>query len=71
MNELEISKLIRIKILDPPADTIAQSVEHRRDKPWTWVQILVSVRLFIFFRCIPSSLLPLRSVGCPILTWVC
>ena len=44
---------MRIKILDLPADTVAQSVEHRRDKPMTSVQILMSVRFFLF--------VPLRS----------
>ena len=42
-------------------DTVAQWVDHRRDKPWTWVRILASVRysLFVplrsFFLCYPSE----------------
>ena len=37
-----------IKIQDLPTDTVAQWVEHRRDKPWSCVQILASD---IFFIC--------------------
>ena len=55
-------KLIRIKIQVLPTDTVAQWVEHRRDKPWTWVQILASVILFLvrlcsFFLCYPCEAL--------------
>ena len=46
-NELEILKLIRIKILDLPADTVAQLIERRRDKPRGWVRILEIVRFMI------------------------
>ena len=53
-NELKILWLIRIKIQDLPTDTVAQWIEHRRDKPRTWVQILASVILFYFFRCVLS-----------------
>ena len=62
-NRLKIWKLIGIKIQVLPTDTIAQWVEHRRDKPRTWVQILASV---VFFICSVSfflSLLHRRSVG--------
>ena len=52
-----------IKIQDLPTDTVAQWVEHRRDKPWSWVRILASV----IFLSVPLryffSLLPWRSVG--------
>ena len=44
-------KLIQIKILDMPADTILLSVEHRRYKLMPWVQILASVRFIIFPLC--------------------
>ena len=54
---------MRIKIRVLPADTVAYSVEHRRDKPRNWVQILASVRFFNLFCCILCSLLSLRSVG--------
>ena len=46
-NRLKNLKLIRIKIQVLPTDTVAQWVEHRRDKPRTCVQILASVRIFI------------------------
>ena len=46
-NELEIRKLMMIRIRDVPADTVAQTVERRRDKPWAWVRILVSVRFLL------------------------
>ena len=63
-------KVVMIKIRELPADTVAQSVERRRDKPKTWVRILASVRFFIcsvalFILCHPREAL----VG-PILTWV-
>ena len=35
-------KLMRIKIWDLPADTVALSVERRRDKPKFWVLIQAS-----------------------------
>ena len=47
-NELEICELIRNKVRVLPADTVAWLVEHRRDKPRNWVQILASVRFFFF-----------------------
>ena len=53
----------RIKILDPPADTVTQSVEHRLDKPKAGVRIPVSVRLLHFFRCVHSSMLPWLIAG--------
>ena len=56
-------KLIRIKIRVLPADTVAQWVEHRRDKPWPWVRIQVSVIFFICSVAFFPSLLPWRSVG--------
>ena len=48
--------LIRIKIRDLPADTVALSVERRRDMPRAWVRILANVRFFLF--------VPLRSFFC-------
>ena len=59
-HELDILKFIRIKIRDLPA--VAQSVEHHRDKPRTWLQIEASVRFFIcpvafFLLCYPCEAL--------------
>ena len=54
------TKLIRIKIQVLPTDTVAQWVEHRRDKPRTWVQILGSAIFFplrSFFLCYPGDAL--------------
>ena len=45
------------------AFTVAQWVEHRRDKPRTWVQILASVYFFICSVAFFLPLLPWRSVG--------
>ena len=62
-NRLKIWKLIRIKIQVLPTDTVAQWVEHRRDEPRTWVQIIASA---IFLFCSVAfflSLLPCRRVG--------
>ena len=42
-----VNSIIRIKIQVLPTDSVAQSVEHRRDKPRTRVQILASV-IFLF-----------------------
>ena len=56
-------KLIRIKIQDLPTDTVAQSIEHRRDKPKALVQIQASVRYLICPVVFFHSLLPWRSVG--------
>ena len=42
-------KHIRIKILDLPAETVAQSVERRRDRLNTCVGNLASVRFFTCF----------------------
>ena len=42
-NRLQILMLIRIEIVVLPTDSVALWVEHRRDKPRTWVQILASV----------------------------
>ena len=56
-------KLIRNNIQVLPTDTVAQRVEHRRDKPKTWVQILARV---IFLFCSVAfflSMLSRRSVG--------
>ena len=39
---------MRNKIRILPAVTVAWLVEHRRDKPRNWVQILASVRLLFF-----------------------
>ena len=40
-----------IKIFDLPGDTVAQSVEHRRDNPQAWVRIIVSAEfLFVLLR---------------------
>ena len=49
--------LMRIKILLLPADTVAQWVEHRCDRPSTWVQIIASVMFLIcsFFLCYPGE----------------
>ena len=33
------------------------------EKPGTWVRLPASVRFFYLFRCVLSSMLPLRSVG--------
>ena len=33
------------------------------EKPGTWVRLPASVRFIYLFRCILSSVLPLRSVG--------
>ena len=56
-------KLIRIKIQDLPTDTVAQLVEHRRDKPRALVRILASVIFFICAVAFFISLLPWRNVG--------
>ena len=68
---LKILKLIRIKIQVLPTVTVAQWVEHRRDEPWTWVQILANVIFFIFplrsfFLCYPGE-----ALECPISTGAC
>ena len=47
---------------DLPTDTVAQWVEHRRDKPWASVRILASYIFFIFSVAFFLSLLPWRSV---------
>ena len=60
---MEIKELIGIKFWVLSDDTVAYSVEYRRIKPSTWVQIIASVRFIYFFRFVLSSLLPLRSVG--------
>ena len=44
-----------------PTDNVTQRVEHRRDKPRTWVQILASVIFFICSVAFFLSLLPWRS----------
>ena len=66
-------KLIRIKILDLPNDTVAQSVERRRDKPRAWVRILASVRFLncsvaLFLLCYPVEALEglISTVVCSI-----
>ena len=59
------------KIQDQPADTVAQWVEHRRDKPWAWVRILASVIFFIcsvVFRCVCY---PGEALAGPFSTDVC
>ena len=64
-------KLIRIKIRDLPADTVAQSVENRRDKPRAWVRILASARFLI---CSVASFLLCylgEALEGPISTGVC
>ena len=70
-NALVICKLVRTKIRDLPADTVAQSVECRRDKPSAWVQILARVRFlfcsFAFFRL----RYPCEALEGPIPTIVC
>ena len=62
---------MRIKIRVLSADTIAMRVEHRRDKPKTWVQILASVRFVIcsvaFFHLCYSC----EALEGPISTRVC
>ena len=68
-NEMEIWKLIRIKIQDLPTDIIAQWVEHRRDKPRTWVQIITSVIFFICSVALFLSLQPWRGVGMSNFNW--
>ena len=64
-------RLIRIKIWDLPADTVAQSVERLCDKPRVCVRILANARFFIysvvfFLLCYPGEVL-----GGPISTGVC
>ena len=63
------SKLTWIKIRVFPTDTVAQSVEHRRGWPRTWVRILASV-VFVplrsFFLCYPCE-----ALEGPISTRVC
>ena len=56
------TRLIPFFIRHLPADTVAQSVERRRDKPRAWVQILASVRVCIctvafFLLCYPCEAL--------------
>ena len=58
-----LKKLIRIKIQVLSTDTVAQWVEHLRDKPRNRVQILASVMFFISSVAFFPSLLPWRSVG--------
>ena len=53
---------MRIKIQDMPTDSVAQWVEHRRDKPWARVRILGSVRCLIYFVAFFLSLQPWRGV---------
>ena len=64
---------MRIKIHELPTDTVAQCVEHRRDKPRTLVRILASVRFFIcpvvfFLLCYPGEALegPISTAVCKI-----
>ena len=51
-------KLIGIKIQDLPTDTVAQWIEHRRDKPRAWVQILATIIFVICSVALFLSLLP-------------
>ena len=62
-NRLKIRKPISIKIQVLPTDTVAQSVEHRCDRPRTWVRVLASVMFFICSVAFFLYLLPWRSVG--------
>ena len=62
-------KLIRINIQVLPTDTVAQWVEHRRDKPWAWVRILASVISLIYSVAFFLSLLPWRSFGTSNFDW--
>ena len=55
--------LIRIKILELPADTVTQSVEHLHDKHMVWIRILASVRFFTCSATFFLPMLPCRSVG--------
>ena len=63
-SKFKISKLIRIKIQVLPTGT--RSLVGKASalkKPRTWVRDLASVRFSHLFRCVLSSVLPLRSVG--------
>ena len=51
---------MRTKIQVLSTDTVAQWIEHRRDNPRTWVQILASVIFFICSVAFLLSLLPWR-----------
>ena len=60
-NELEICELVGIKIRHQPVDTIAQSVERRRDMRTAWIRILASVRfLFVPLRSFFSATIAKR-----------
>ena len=55
-------KLIKIKILDIPTDTVAQSVEPRKTCRGPGFNP-IECQIFNLFFCILSSLLPWRSIG--------
>ena len=54
---------IWIKIRDQPADTIAQSVERRHDRPKSLGFNPRKCQIINFFHCVPSSEPPLQSIG--------
>ena len=54
-------KLIRIKIRDLPADTVAQLAARRRDKPKACVGIRTGVRFFYLLHFVLSSQLPIST----------
>ena len=62
---------MRTKIQDLPTDTVAQWVEHRRDKPRKWVQFLASVIFLICSVAFFLSLLPGEALEGQISTGVC
>ena len=64
LGEFKIWKLIWIKIqvlLTGTRSLVGKA--SALEKPRTWVRVLASVWFFHFFRCVLSSVLPLRSVG--------
>ena len=63
-SDFKIRKHIGIKIQVLPNGTRSLlGKSSALEKPRTWVRDLASVRFFPLFRCVLSSLLPLRSVG--------
>ena len=58
-------------ILVLAADTVAQSVEHLRDKPRTWVQMLANVRSLMCSVALFHLCYPCEALEGPILTRLC
>ena len=68
-NEFEIYKPIRNKNQDLTTDSVAQTVEHRRDEPFAWIRILASTIILVCFLAIFLSLLRWRGTGRSNFVW--